>query len=105
MKFGRERHGGVQAHQFREARQAPAETPADRKEQTSIGRISRHVVAAEKRRLHPHDAGLAVEHGLVVEIRQHDESRRGGHRLVPRRRRVVRTHGGSLGARVDRDDL
>src|SRR5262245_38750790 len=53
------------------------------------------------RRSLPHQPGFPVEYGFAVEVRQDDEPRTGrwcgtGYRLIPRRRGVVRTHGGCL---------
>src|SRR5262249_893891 len=40
-----------------------------------------------------HQAGLAIQHGLRVEIRKHDEAGGCRNTLIPRRCGVVRPHG------------
>src|SRR5438067_4691042 len=52
-----------------------------------------------RRRAFPDQSRLTIEHGLAIEIRQHDEARARWQRLIPRWRRVVRSRGDSVGER------
>src|SRR5205814_8454318 len=84
---------------FLNSRQPPTQSTTRRSLNANLAGGYPRQRGGSRRRAFPDQSRLTIEHGLAIEIRQHDEACARWQRLIPRWRRVVRSRGDGVGER------